>query len=60
MVSTTRITIAAALPAESADARVMVSSGLASGAVLVTAGVHTLQEGQKVRTLEAKPLEAKQ
>lgn len=54
------ITIATALPAESADARVMVSSGLGSGAVLVTAGVHTLQEGQKVRTLEAKPLEAKQ
>ena len=44
------ITLAASVPAAEADAVVAVISGLAPGAVIVTAGVHTLTEGQKVRT----------
>ena len=43
------ITLAASVPAAEADAVVAVTSGLAPGAVIVTAGVHTLTEGQKVR-----------
>jgi hypothetical protein len=50
------VTLAATLPSSGADAQVAVSSGLAQGALVVTAGVHTLSEGQKVRILElAKP-----
>jgi hypothetical protein len=47
------VTLASTLPDSGADAQVSVASGLAQGAVVVTAGVHTLSEGQKVRTLEA-------
>jgi membrane fusion protein, multidrug efflux system len=50
MVKKHAITLAASVPAAEADAVVAVTSGLASGAVIVTAGVHTLTEGQKVRT----------
>ncbi|MDI9333493.1 MAG: efflux RND transporter periplasmic adaptor subunit [Cytophagales bacterium] len=51
------ITLVPVLPAAGADAQVAVASGLAAGAVIVTAGVHTLTEGQKVRLLSeaAKP-----
>ena len=47
------VTLASTLPDSGADAQVAVASGLAQGAVVVTAGVHTLSEGQKVRVLEA-------
>lgn len=47
------VTLASTLPDSGADAQVSVGSGLAQGAVVVTAGVHTLTEGQKVRVLEA-------
>lgn len=47
------VTLASTLPDSGADAQVIVASGLAQGAVVVTAGVHTLVEGQKVRVLEA-------
>jgi len=43
------ITLAASVPSAQADAVVAVTSGLTPGAVVVTAGVHTLTEGQKVR-----------
>jgi RND family efflux transporter MFP subunit len=47
------VTLAPTLPASGADAQVMVASGLAQGQVVVTAGVHTLTDGQKVRVLDA-------
>jgi membrane fusion protein, multidrug efflux system len=50
------IVLATTLPAAGTDAQVIVASGLAAGSIVVTAGVHTLAEGQKVRLLEvAKP-----
>lgn len=50
------VTLAPTLPDSGADAQVAVASGLTQGAVVVTAGVHTLSEGQKVRVLEATKL----
>ncbi len=47
------VTLAPTLPDAGTDAQVSVVSGLAQGALVVTAGVHTLSEGQKVRLLEA-------
>ncbi len=47
------VTLASTLPDSGADAQVVVASGLAQGAVVVTAGVHTLAEGQKVRVQNA-------
>ncbi len=47
------VLLASTLPDSGADAQVIVASGLAQGAVVVTAGVHTLAEGQKVRVIEA-------
>ncbi len=47
------VTLAPVLPDSGSDAQVAVASGLAQGALVVTAGVHTLSEGQKVRVLEA-------
>lgn len=47
------VTLAPTLPDAGTDAKVSVISGLAQGALVVTAGVHTLSEGQKVRLLEA-------
>jgi membrane fusion protein, multidrug efflux system len=50
------VTLAPVLPASGVDAQVAVAAGLAQGELVVTAGVHTLTEGQKVRVLEiAKP-----
>lgn len=49
------VTVSSALSAAGADEQVAVTSGLAAGSVVVTAGIHTLLEGQKVRSLEAKP-----
>ncbi len=43
------ITLAPALPSEGDGTMVQVASGLSPGLVIVTAGVHTLAEGQKVR-----------
>lgn len=47
------VLLSSTLPDSGADAQVTVASGLAQGAVVVIAGVHTLFEGQKVRVLEA-------
>jgi RND family efflux transporter MFP subunit len=47
------VTLAPALPASAADAQVLVVAGLVQGQLVVTAGVHTLADGQKVRLLEA-------
>jgi len=47
------VTLAPALPASAADAQVVVVAGLVQGQLVVTAGVHTLADGQKVRLLEA-------
>lgn len=47
------VTLAPVLPASGADAQVAVVAGLVQGQVVVTAGVHTLADGQKVRLLEA-------
>ncbi len=43
------IVLATTLPDAGTDAQVVVASGLAAGSIVVTAGVHTLSEGQKVR-----------
>jgi RND family efflux transporter MFP subunit len=42
--------------ADVAGSDVVVRSGVAHGAMVVTAGVHLLKEGQKVRVLDAEPV----
>jgi RND family efflux transporter MFP subunit len=47
------VTLAPTLPASGADAQVAVVAGLVQGQLVVTVGVHTLTDGQKVRVLDA-------
>jgi membrane fusion protein, multidrug efflux system len=47
------VTLGSQLPSSGSDAQVLATSGLALGAVVVVAGVHTLAEGQKVKLLSA-------